>query len=179
MALRNADKKGQVEYITPTIGRMNFPDVKHYLTKEVVPQAIMSYAEECIADSDNERPTGSLLDRVCVLAQKSIDNGLSILTDAISEYKKKHGYSDYCESVENTQRLWENSKLKLLDEAYFEEIIVDSLKNIENGSADFELSSLSEETAKVVKRVMEEIKFELNRTHYLPKTDQLSRLKRG
>lgn len=179
MAFGNADKKGQLMYLTPTIGRMTFYDVKPYLTKEVVPQAIRAYAEACIDNSDNERLDGGILDRICVLAQKNIDNGLSILKDAISEYQKKHGYSDYCESVENTKRLWENAKLKLFNEAYFEEIIVDSLKNIENGCADFRLSSLPEETAKVVKRLTGEIKFELNKTHYLPKTDPLGRLKRS
>jgi len=167
----------EVEYLIPSIRKMNFYDMKPYLTKEVIPQAIKSYAELCIQDKDGKDAlVGSILYDICALAQRNIENGLSVLSESISEYQKKHGYSEYCEFIENTKRLWESSKLKLFDEAYFEEVIVDSIRNIEEGKADFKLTELPEKTGDKVKNIMEEMRFELNNTDFLPKTDPLGRL---
>jgi hypothetical protein len=169
-----------IEYITLKVPRISFTDLKPYLTKEVVPAAIMAYAKTCIdEDSTHGSAGGSILYDICVQSQEMIKRSLGLLNEAISGYKAKHGYSDLCEEMENTTRLWENARIKMLDERYFEEVIVDSINDIKSGMTKIDMEALEPEVRAAMKRVMKEITFELNNSHFLPKTDPLGRLIRG
>ncbi|MEM0154674.1 MAG: hypothetical protein QW814_02460 [Methanothrix sp.] len=178
--MANKDKNANIEYITLNVPRISFVDLKPYLTKEVVPKAIRAYAEICAKeDSRHENASGNILYDICLLSQKTIDNSLKLFNEAISDYKVKHGYSDSCESMENTIRMWENAKIKMLDEKYFEEVIVDSLNNIKSGKTNIDMEKIEPSVKNAMDRILVEVRFELNNTHFLPKTDLLGRLLRG
>lgn len=174
------DNAKGIEYVTLKVPRISFTDLKPYLTKEVVPAAIRAYAEMCAKeDSSHETASGSVLYNICALSQKTINNSLKLFNESISDYKLKHGYSDSCESMENTVRLWENAKIKMLDEKYFEEVIVDSINNIKSGKSKIKMTGMKPEAEAAAKRIIDEIIYEINNSHFLPRTDPLGRLLRG
>lgn len=174
------DKANGIEYITLKVPRISFTDVKPYLTDEVVPAAIKAYAEKRTDEGKkHEKANVSVLYSICALSQETINNSLKLLNEAISSYKSKHGYSDSCESMENTVRLWENAKIKMLEEKYFEEVMADSIKNIKSGKSKISTSGLKPKEKAALKITIDEINFELNHSHFLPKTDPLGRLLRG
>ena len=179
MAHRYKDTNS-IEYITLKVPRISFTDIKPYLTNEVIPEAIRTYAEMCAnRGSAHEYANDSVLYGICALSQKTIANSLKLFSESISGYKLKHGYSDSCESMEETMRLWERAKIKMLDEKYFDEVIVDSIYNIKSGKAKIDMSKLEPEVRDAAEKAMERITYEINNTHFLPKTDPLGRLLRG
>ncbi len=174
------DNAKDIEYLTVNlvVPRISFRDVKPYLTDKVVPTAIRAYAEKCASNEDLQEPiSGSLLYKICVFSQEVIDNSLKLLNESIYDYKLKKGRTDICESVEeNTLRLWENAKVKMLKEKYFEEIMFESINRIKSGKVEMKIDGMTPEAVEAAERIVKEINFELNKSDFVPETNPLGKL---
>ncbi|MCL5102334.1 MAG: hypothetical protein M1544_03195 [Candidatus Marsarchaeota archaeon] len=146
------DWEGTKEFVTMNISRFNFTEIKEYLTRDIVPRAIKEYAEICIEGTDN-RIESSNIDPIIKIAGRIIDNSLQQLSEMTIEYEKKHGWTKTVESNEQTIRLWERSRLKLVDYAYFEEIVIDSLNEIREGHSTLDFEHMPDELHNAIERI--------------------------
>jgi len=175
------DKRSDnVEYLELKVPKISFTDLKPYLTNKVIPEAIIAYAKTCTGkENTNEYASGSVLYNICEFSQNLISKGVRKLREVLSMSELRDGYTDSCESIEKTIRIWEDAKIKMLDEKYFEEVIVDGINSIKSGKAKIKMSRLKPEVRDAAERIIMEITYEINNSHFFPRTDPLGRLRRG